>query len=175
MLVKGKIIDFSTVNGAFLFSIVITDFCLAWKRNQHFFALFNFLKIIDFFPPRLAAQPQHGSEWRLNVIQLDAHLTCWAVYLQRTRRLSGHFSCTRTARKNLSASVNELSDERLSGFSNISTTLRCASSFNPSSPGWRDYFKMWTLRLRLCHQSAPRSSQVMQYSVHHSLHYSNWV
>lgn len=37
--------------------------------------------------------------------------------------------------KNLSASVNELSDEQLSGFSNISTTLRRASSFNPSSPG----------------------------------------
>lgn len=86
------------------------------------------------------------------------------------RRLSGHSGCTRTACKNLGASVNELSDERLSGFSNISTTLRCASSFNPSSPGWRDYFKMWTLRLRLCHQSAPRSSQVTRPSVHHSLH-----
>lgn len=88
------------------------------------------------------------TELCLKVIQLDAHLTCGAV--------RGHAGsqATSAAWKALRAPVNELSDERLSGFSNISTTLRCASSFNPSSPGWRDYFKMWTLRLRLCHQPA---------------------
>lgn len=52
---------------------------------------------------------------------------------------------------NPSAPANELSYGPLSGFSNISTTLRRASSFNPRSQGdvpnlssGRDYFKMWT-------------------------------
>lgn len=124
-----------------------------------------------FFLRTLAAPTQVRILLKRDSIRRTSHMVSCAW----TRRLSGHFSCTRTACKNLSASVNELSDERLSGFSNISTTLRCASSFNPSSPGWRDYFKMWTLRLRLCHQSAPRSSQVMQYSVHHSFHFSKRV
>lgn len=135
---------------------ILTAFTAIWM-NIFFFKYFFYF---NFFFKNSAPNPNSTSDM---------------VSCEWTRRLSGHFSCTRTACKNLSASVNELSDEQLSGFSNISTTLRCASSFNPSSPGWRDYFKMWTLRLRLCHQSAPRSSQVMQYSVHHSLHFSKWV
>lgn len=143
---------------------ILTAFTAICIKKYYYYYYYSFL--------RTQAAPTHVRiELKRDSIRRTSHmLSC-----EWTRRLSGHFSFTRTACKNLSASVNELSDERLSGFSNISTTLRCASSFNPSSPGWRDYFKMWTLRLRLCHQSAPRSSQVMQYSAHHSLHFSKWV
>lgn len=139
---------------------ILTAFT-AIRINKETSILFFFL---FFFKKNPGSPTKVGIVLKRDSIRRTSHmLSC-----EWPRRLSGHFSCTRTACKNLSASVNELSDERLSGFSNISTTLRCASSFNPSSPGWRDYFKMWTLRLRLCHQSAPRSSQVTQYSVHHS-------
>lgn len=74
--------------------------------------------------------------------------------------------------KNLSASVNELSDEQLSGFSNISTTLRRASSFNPSSPGG-EIISRCGLRLSASATASaawsPYPRQVMQYLGYHSL------
>lgn len=97
----------------------------------------------------------------------QASVCCWPFKRPISPGHSGSQAtlarCTWAVRKNLSASVNELSDERLSGFSNISTTLRRASSFNPSSPGGEIISRCGDPPPPPVPRPVLGSSQVMQY------------